>query len=150
MLLTAVLAKTGKALLLLTFVAAIFVAYVISSVTTTATYKCVGYTQYTPELIAKYSDRHPHVTSDAREQKTGFLQIEEHSRFILLWSDLRHYAYWESPGDLPDVWMGKDERRSFELFDGEERVGQLSKVSLQLIFSGPTEKFEGSCERVLR
>ena len=98
MLLTAVLAKPGKALLLLMFVAAIFVAYVITSVTTTATYKCVGYTQYTPELIAKYSDRHPHITSDARAQKTGFLQIEEHSRLILLWSDLRHYAYWESPG----------------------------------------------------
>ena len=150
MLLTHVLKKITKAIVLLIFVAVISIVYVNISVTTTATYKCVGYAEYTSEAIAKYSALHPHITNEAKMQRTGFLQIEEGSRMTLLWSDFRHYVYWEGPGTLNSVWRGADDRRRLTLFDGEERAGQLSKASLQLNFSGPTERFYGVCEEVLR
>lgn len=113
------------------------------------TYRCDGTTRYSNSFIEEYSGvgNLPDVIQNPDKPLTGYLKIEEFSRLVLLWSDDRHYVWWESPNETLMVWSDtRDLGQQLQLlsYDGDLE-GVFSNISLSLSFVTSTTEFTGSC-----
>ena len=112
-------------------------------------YRCDGTTRYSKAFIEEYSGvgNLPDVIQNPYKQLTGYLKIEEFSRLVLLWSDDRHYVWWEIPNETLMSWNNtRDLGQQLQLigYDGDLE-GVFSMISLSLSFVTSTSEFTGSC-----
>ena len=113
------------------------------------TYRCDGVTRYSSTFIEEYSGTGnlPDVIQNPDKPLTGYLKIEEFSRLVLLWSDDRHYVWWEIPNETLKVWNNtRDLGQQLQLlsYDGSLE-GTFSTISLALSFVTATDEFTGAC-----
>ena len=114
------------------------------------TYRCDGMTRYSKALIQEISGvgALPDVIENPYRPLTGYLKIEEFSRLVLLWSDDRHYVWWDVPNEIQMFWSDtRDLDQQLQLLGHEGNLeGVFSKISQSLSFVNSTKEFSGSCE----
>ena len=113
------------------------------------TYRCEGMTRYSKAFIEEYSGvgTLPDVIENPDTPLTGYLKVEEFSRLVLLWSDHRHYVWWEVPNETLMVWSDtRDLGQQLQLLSYKgDLEGTFSKISLSLSFITSTTEFTGAC-----
>lgn len=112
-------------------------------------YKCNGQARYSKQFVNQYSDNFPDGIDNPATPITGFLKIEEFSKLVLLWSDARHYVWWEIPEEMLSFWHNtRDLEQQLQLLDSKGNLeGAFSNISLTLSIVTSTTEFSGSCTK---
>jgi hypothetical protein len=112
-------------------------------------YRCEGQGRYSQSFVDQYqpqmgSMENPYV------DEVGFLKIESFTKISLLWTNGRHYIWWEKPNASIDLWTNVTEvgdQLQLNNYDGNLE-GVFSQISRSLSFVTGTREFEGMCKKV--
>ena len=125
---------------------AVFIGYAFWAEETDI-YRCEGQGRYSQSfvndpLLSKMAN--PYV------DEVGFLKIESFTKISLLWTNGRHYIWWEKPNASIDLWTNVTEvgdQLQLNNYDGNLE-GVFSQISRSLSFVTGTREFEGMCKKV--
>ena len=112
-------------------------------------YRCEGQGRYSQSFVDQYEPQigkmeNPYIG------EVGFLKIESFTKISLIWSDSRHYIWWEKPNEIIDFWADVTEvgdQLQLNNYDGNLE-GVFSQISKSLSFVRGGREFEGMCKKV--
>ena len=127
---------------------AVFIGYAFWAEETDI-YRCEGKGRYSQSFVDQYE---PQIGKMANPyvDEVGFLKIESFTKISLLWTDGRHYIWWEKPNEIIDFWADVTEvgdKLQLNNYDGNLE-GVFSQISKSLSFVRGGREFEGMCKKV--